>query len=143
VCPNPCSDIQALTDGALNCRFPVIIFALIPIRTWLIPKYFRPEELSILDEPTASAFTLESVGGSWGAYDTPSDIGSPVDSTDTQVEVVSNSDENIMERGDSVKMKETRRKSSSVQNRPGGLGEKDEIEEVESSKGLHQRRGQN
>lgn len=66
-----------------------------------------------------------------------------MDSTDTQVEVVSNSDENIMERGDSVKMKETRRKSSSVQNRPGGLGEKDEIEEVESSKGLHQRRGQN
>lgn len=47
-----------------------------------------------------------------------------MDSTDTQVEVVSDSDENIMERGDSVKMKETRRKSSSVQNRPGGLGEK-------------------
>jgi hypothetical protein len=108
-----------------------------------MPKYFQPEELVILDEPTASAFTLESVGGRWGAYDTPSDTGSPADSSDTQADVMSDSDENIMERGDSVKMKVPRRKPSSVQSRPGGLGGKDGTEEVEPSKGLQQRRGHN
>ncbi|KAF8251792.1 putative inorganic anion exchanger protein [Wilcoxina mikolae CBS 423.85] len=133
----------ALTQTIAAVGFPVIIFALIPIRAWLMPKYFQPEELGILDEPTASAFTLESVGGSWGVYDTPSDTGSPADSSDTQADVMSDSDENIMERGDSVKMKMTRRKSSSVQSRPGGLGGKYGIEEVEPSKGLQQRRGHN
>ena len=46
--------------------FPIIILLLIPIRTFLLPKYFTDEELSILDAPTASAFTMESVGGNFG-----------------------------------------------------------------------------
>lgn len=37
--------------------FPVIILLLIPLRTLVVPKLgFTPEELSILDGPTASPF---------------------------------------------------------------------------------------
>ncbi|GJJ15581.1 hypothetical protein Clacol_009859 [Clathrus columnatus] len=45
--------------------FPVIIMLLIPIRAFIIPHLpFYPEELAILDGPTASPFTMASVGGS-------------------------------------------------------------------------------
>ncbi|KAF8516837.1 anion exchanging protein [Hysterangium stoloniferum] len=45
--------------------FPVIIMLLVPIRILLVPKLpFSPEELAILDGPTASPFTMASVGGS-------------------------------------------------------------------------------
>lgn len=45
--------------------FPVIILLLIPVRTFLLPSYFTPEELGVLDAPTASPLTLESVGGGY------------------------------------------------------------------------------
>ncbi|KIK59270.1 hypothetical protein GYMLUDRAFT_44640 [Collybiopsis luxurians FD-317 M1] len=55
----------AITQTIAAIGFPVIIMALIPIRTWLIPRLpFTLEELAILDGPTASPFTMESVGGS-------------------------------------------------------------------------------
>lgn len=87
----------ALTQTIAAVGFPVIIFALIPVRVFLVPRYFRSEELSVLDEPTASAFTLESVGGGWG--------GTPPATAETSDTAVSDgSDQNTMERGDSMEM---------------------------------------
>ncbi|KAF4994755.1 hypothetical protein FGRMN_5569 [Fusarium graminum] len=59
----------AITQTVAAVGFPVIIFALIPVRALLLPYIFSPEELSILDEPTASEFTMEGIGGSWGGND--------------------------------------------------------------------------
>ncbi|KAI0056306.1 hypothetical protein BV25DRAFT_1814306 [Artomyces pyxidatus] len=54
----------AITQTIAAIGFPVIILLLIPVRTLLVPRLpFTSEELSILDGPTASPFTMESVGG--------------------------------------------------------------------------------
>ncbi|KAI0088487.1 anion exchanging protein [Irpex rosettiformis] len=55
---------MAITQTIAAIGFPIIILLLIPLRTWVIPRLpFTDEELGILDGPTASAFTMESVGG--------------------------------------------------------------------------------
>lgn len=56
----------AITQTVAAVGFPVFIFALIPIRALLLPRVFRPEELALLDGPTASEFTMEGIGGAWG-----------------------------------------------------------------------------
>lgn len=58
----------AITQTIAAIGFPVFIFLLIPIRSFLMPRWFTQEELSALDAPTASPFTMESVGGTYG-YD--------------------------------------------------------------------------
>jgi hypothetical protein len=73
-----------------------------------MPAWFRLEDLSVLDSPTASAFTLESVGGSFGNYEGTDQASTSRDSTATEV-VVSDGDEDVMERGELAR----RRKSSS------------------------------
>ncbi|KAI9060866.1 anion exchanging protein [Trametes sanguinea] len=55
---------MAITQTIAAIGFPIIIFLLVPVRMWLIPWLpFTDEELAILDGPTASPFTMESVGG--------------------------------------------------------------------------------
>lgn len=56
----------AITQTIAAIGFPVIILLLIPVRSFLLPYWFTPEELSTLDAPTASPFTMESVGGTYG-----------------------------------------------------------------------------
>jgi hypothetical protein len=56
----------AITQTIAAIGFPIIILLLIPARTWILPKFFTPEELRALDAPTASPFTMESVGGNYG-----------------------------------------------------------------------------
>lgn len=56
----------AITQTVAAVGFPIIILALIPIRALVLPRFFRPEELEMLDEPTASEFIMEGIGGSWG-----------------------------------------------------------------------------
>lgn len=56
----------AITQTIAAIGFPIIILLLIPVRTFLLPKYFTRDELGILDAPTASPFTMESVGGNFG-----------------------------------------------------------------------------
>lgn len=56
----------AITQTIAAIGFPVIILFLIPVRSFLLPLWFRPEELATLDAPTASPFTMESVGGTYG-----------------------------------------------------------------------------
>ncbi|KAF8158230.1 HCO3 transporter family-domain-containing protein [Crassisporium funariophilum] len=54
----------AITQTIAAIGFPVIIMLLLPLRTLVIPRLsFTMEELAILDGPTASPFTMESVGG--------------------------------------------------------------------------------
>ncbi|KAJ3930957.1 MAG: HCO3 transporter family-domain-containing protein [Lentinula lateritia] len=55
----------AITQTIAAIGFPIIIMGLIPLRILLIPRLpFTTDELAILDGPTASPFTMESVGGS-------------------------------------------------------------------------------
>ncbi|EPE05045.1 anion exchange protein 4 [Ophiostoma piceae UAMH 11346] len=56
----------AITQTVAAVGFPVFIFMLIPVRAWLLPRFFTAEELGVLDGPTASPFTMESVGGNYG-----------------------------------------------------------------------------
>ena len=60
----------AITQTVAAVGFPVFILALIPLRALVLPKLFSPEELALLDEPTASPFIMEGIGGSWGGKDT-------------------------------------------------------------------------
>lgn len=65
----------AITQTIAAIGFPIIILLLIPVRTFLLPMWFTKDELSALDAPTASPFTMESVGGSYEADEesTPED----------------------------------------------------------------------
>ncbi|KAL4979227.1 HCO3 transporter family-domain-containing protein [Aspergillus desertorum] len=56
----------AITQTIAAIGFPVIILVLIPVRSFLLPRWFTQEELSALDGPTASPFTMQSVGGVYG-----------------------------------------------------------------------------
>ncbi|KAG6865506.1 hypothetical protein C0991_001936 [Blastosporella zonata] len=52
----------AITQTIAAIGFPVIIMLLIPIRVLLIPRLpFTPEELAILDQPTASPFNAQNL----------------------------------------------------------------------------------
>ena len=57
----------AITQTIAAIGFPVIILILVPVRTFLMPRWFRDEELKALDAPTAGPFVMESVGGAYGA----------------------------------------------------------------------------
>jgi hypothetical protein len=56
----------AVTQTIAAVGFPIIILLLIPFRTFVLPKWFTDEELRLLDAPTASPFTMISVGGNFG-----------------------------------------------------------------------------
>ena len=43
--------------------FPIVVLLLIPIRIWVLPRFFSAETLTILDSPVASALPLDSIGG--------------------------------------------------------------------------------
>lgn len=54
----------AITQTTAAIGFPVIIMLLLPLRIFIISRLpFTNEELAVLDGPTASSFTMESVGG--------------------------------------------------------------------------------
>ena len=56
----------AITQTVAAVGFPVFILLLIPARATLLPRWFTPAELAVLDAPTAGPLTMESVGGSYG-----------------------------------------------------------------------------
>ncbi|PGG96116.1 hypothetical protein GX51_07981 [Blastomyces parvus] len=59
----------AITQTIAAIGFPVFILILIPVRTFLLPRWFTQAELAALDAPTASPFTMENVGGTHGYSD--------------------------------------------------------------------------
>jgi boron transporter len=80
----------AITQTVAAVGFPVIILALIPVRAILLPRLFSPQELSILDAPTASPFTMESVGGNYhGGRDGDDVVEAGGESDDLAAAVVS------------------------------------------------------
>jgi boron transporter len=119
----------AITQTIAAIGFPVFILLLIPVRTFLMPKWFRPEELRALDAPTAGAFVMESVGGAYGAdldgngsgdngldtsvggstqpSHTPSDAESAIDDT--------------LERGESYELSSQSRSHSQIQRPEVGM----------------------
>jgi len=64
----------AVTQTVAAIGFPIIIMALIPLRAFLIPRWFTRRELSVLDAPTASPFTMESVGGQKGVAEEEEEV---------------------------------------------------------------------
>lgn len=75
----------AITQTIAAIGFPVFIIALIPIRTFIMPRWFREEELKALDAPTAGEFVMESVGGAYG--ETPSWGDTPRDEEEGDVAI--------------------------------------------------------
>ncbi|KAI9727642.1 MAG: hypothetical protein M1828_005870 [Chrysothrix sp. TS-e1954] len=61
----------AITQTTAAIGFPIILLAPIPWRTLVMPRIFRQDELAKLDAPTASAFTMESVGGLHDSLEPP------------------------------------------------------------------------
>jgi hypothetical protein len=54
----------AISQTIAAIGFPVLIIALIPLRTFLMPKWFSEHELSVLDDLTATnPAVLVSFGG--------------------------------------------------------------------------------
>ncbi len=93
----------AITQTIAAVGFPVVIFALVPFRTWLMPRWFSNEELGLMDGPTAGEFVMVSVGGNWedageeggAAGGGPANAGVPLSAEDTAV----SGDEELAERG--------------------------------------------
>ncbi|KIW14735.1 hypothetical protein PV08_07519 [Exophiala spinifera] len=56
----------AISQTIAAIGFPVFLILLIVARSWLMPKWFRDDELRALDAPTAGSFVMESVGGAYG-----------------------------------------------------------------------------
>lgn len=83
----------AITQTIAAIGFPVFILILIPVRSFLLPKWFTQEELSILDAPTASPFTMESVGGSYG-HNSNNNNNNNNNSEETEGTPVNNKSEN-------------------------------------------------
>ncbi|KAJ5692803.1 hypothetical protein N7462_002226 [Penicillium macrosclerotiorum] len=115
----------AITQTIAAIGFPVIILLLVPVRSFLLPRWFTREELSALDAPTASPFTMESVGGTHGLEgDSPdattsgADIsssdgngvlrGRPSSSSDSALE------DNDLERGESYELRSSVRRRSTT-----------------------------
>lgn len=99
----------AITQTVAAIGFPVFILLYIPMRTWFMPRWFTNHELNILDAPTASPFTMESVGGNHGETleaDTSGDPGS---------EESRSSGENVFEESDGAERGEVgSRKSKEI-----------------------------
>ncbi|KAK1770390.1 HCO3 transporter family-domain-containing protein [Phialemonium atrogriseum] len=133
----------AITQTVAAVGFPVFILALIPVRAALLPRWFDPLELAALDGPTASPFTMESVGGSYGGgeeedqdgeeggsvIDAPDGSGSGNDSGETGEGGngkgkgkggLFRSDEELAELGEGFPAGMTRRRGSAIGRGEGG-----------------------
>jgi hypothetical protein len=87
----------AITQTIAAIGFPVFILLLVPLRAWVLPRWFKASELAVLDGPTASPFTMESVGGNFGEVVEAGTSGEEGDTGEEGV-VVDESDE--AERGE-------------------------------------------
>ncbi|KAL9027506.1 MAG: hypothetical protein Q9196_003976 [Gyalolechia fulgens] len=124
----------AITQTIAAIGFPIIILLLIPVRTFLLPKYFTREELGILDAPTASPFTMESVGGNFGEDVDGLQVGTggtngPISSDRLDVE-------DWTERGEAAGDQPRMRRRSSYQSRRDDIQEEShELQQMHGSRG--------
>ncbi|KAL5121426.1 hypothetical protein ACEQ8H_000497 [Pleosporales sp. CAS-2024a] len=84
----------AITQTIAAIGFPVFILLYIPLRTFLMPRFFTEQELSALDAPTASPFTMESVGGNHGQVMEPAIDSRVLEESDEVERGVRTSEEN-------------------------------------------------
>ncbi|KAI1072195.1 hypothetical protein LB507_003155 [Fusarium sp. FIESC RH6] len=117
----------AITQTVAAVGFPVFIFALIPIRALVLPRIFSAEELSLLDEPTASDFIMEGIGGSWGGKDGEKPVsqqGGPYERSENHDSVLarsgaqSKSQEDLAELGQMQSGRSTGTRRRSLDRRP-------------------------
>jgi boron transporter len=102
----------AITQTIAAIGFPVIILLLIPVRSFLFPLWFTSEELGVLDAPTASPFTMESVGGTYGLEEEfeevpsgrPNDGGDGVLAGRLSSSSESAVEDNVLERGEAYEL---------------------------------------
>ena len=76
----------AISQTIAAIGFPVFLILLIVARSWLMPKWFRDEELRALDAPTAGSFVMESVGGAYGESETHTPEGNETAVVDDTLE---------------------------------------------------------
>jgi hypothetical protein len=123
----------AITQTIAAVGFPIIILLLIPFRTWMLPRWFSDEELRLLDAPTASPFTMISVGGNYGEDADellPTDETTAVQTPNEGVLVgdIEDSNEAAAERGEGPGVGMKRRESWRSENKSGRLGESIELQ---------------
>jgi hypothetical protein len=112
----------AITQTIAAVGFPIIILLLIPVRALLLPRIFHPDELMALDEPTASDFTMEGIGGSWGGVDQQNESqdgeDTPIPSQSSSPSQRSNnpSDDDVAHAGRLLKSQEDLAELGQVQN---------------------------
>ena len=133
----------AITQTIAAIGFPIIILALIPVRTFLLPKWFRPEELNALDAPTAGAFVMDSVGGAYG--EDTSVNPTPVERPSYPGSDNESAIEDTLERGESYELRShsqmqrpnnVRRRSRSQRGRPVGMMGESGVESQNGMDGL-------
>jgi hypothetical protein len=115
----------AIAQTIAAIGFPIIILLLIPFRTWVMPLWFREEELKALDAPTAGAFVMESVGGAYGESESSTPAGNyndeqlrtPPDENDEAAVV-----DDTLERGESYELESAmiRARNGGKDHGPGG-----------------------
>jgi boron transporter len=134
----------AITQTVAAVGFPIFILALIPIRAFVLPKWFTSEELSLLDAPTASPFTMISVGGNFGQ-----DVSAESATNDSEVTPVSGSasiSENLLvdgeqgERHNLAERGENTGTGISQVNQVGGDGNGRHRDVIEMQTGVNSRR---
>lgn len=115
----------AISQTIAAIGFPVIILLLVPFRTWVMPRWFRDEELRLLDAPTAGAFVMESVGGAFGVEDEDGVDGGGVGAMGTNGRGFGREDDehavldDLVERGEGMELNQIRgKKSHSEMGRP-------------------------
>jgi boron transporter len=116
----------AITQTIAAVGFPIIILLLVPVRTFLLPKWFTAEELRLLDAPTASPFTMISVGGNHGEEEEEEEDPQPTPGPSGEDTAIPSRDEiesdnmpigDLAERGEIVRtggISGTRRRASRV-----------------------------
>lgn len=111
----------AITQTIAAVGFPIIILLLIPVRALLLPRIFHPDDLMALDEPTASDFTMEGIGGSWGGGRKSSDEDTPIQSRSSSSSRRTKSQEDLAELGQVQNAQNTMTRRRSIDKRAGRL----------------------
>jgi hypothetical protein len=143
----------AITQTIAAVGFPIFILLLVPIRTFVLPKWFTDEELRALDAPTASPFTMISVGGNFGEsvddLNASNAQGNGEETTPSgevsegmlvgKVDVDNNSDECRAERGEGPGIGSSRMKRRESWKSEGRSGRWRESIEMQTPKGVSRR----
>lgn len=126
-----------ITQSIAAIGFPIIIALLIPLRVYLLPRLFSPKELAILDAPTASSFTMESVGGAHGLEEHLETLGSQQEQP-TRNSMAHDDDDDVFESDDDAVF--ARRQATDSDSPVEDGLERGELYELRTKRGMLRRR---